>query len=228
MTIDDCWYKRVCQEQCRESCIRYKLMYALFKQSQLPESLWKYKDLTCSDIDKDAYVRLSNISDRITDFIDKGDNLYIYSENAGNGKTTWAIRLLYSYFDKIWHKSCFDCKGLFVNVPNFLYNCKRSISQDIKGFEGLCNLISTVDLIVWDDIAESSATSFEHQILLQYIDGRINAGKSNIYTSNKDFEQLRDSIGERLASRVYNCSEKIEFKEGDKRGVNNGRIANNK
>lgn len=219
MEIDTCWYKSKCQEKCTQNCIRYKLMYSLYRQSQLPEAMWNYKELTCFDEDYEEFKRLSEISKDMIDFTRNGKNLYIYSHNSGNGKTSWAVRLMFCYFDKIWHKSCFDCKALFVNVPNFLYNCKRSISQEVKGFEDLCNLISSVDLVVWDDIAESNATSYEHQILLQYIDGRINAGKSNIYTSNKDFEELKVAVGDRLASRVYNCSEKILFVEEDKRGM---------
>lgn len=219
MNIQSCWYKRICTEQCSENCIRYKLMKSLFKQSQLPEAQWNYKALKCQEDDLESFKKLSDISTNILDFINTGKNLYIYSHNPGNGKTSWSIRLMYSYFDKIWHKSSFDCKALFINVPKFLYNCKRSISQDVKGFEELCNIISTVDLVIWDDIAESNATSYEHQILLQYIDDRINSGKSNIYTSNKDFIELQTSIGERLASRVYNCSTIIKFVENDKRGV---------
>ena len=218
MNIDKCWYKRICTEQCSENCIRYKLMYSLFKQSNLPEALWDYKSLTCEDKDYQAFKELQTKSDAILNFIANGNNLYIYSENCGNGKTTWAIRLMYSYFDKIWHKSCFDCKALFVSVPKFLYNCKRSISQDVKGFEELCNLISEVDLVIWDDIGEMKASDYEHQILFQYIDDRINSKKSNIYTSNKNKEQLEDVLGVRLASRIYNCSECIEFVEEDKRG----------
>ena len=218
MNIDRCWYKRICTEQCSENCIRYKLMYSLFKQSNLPEALWDYKSLTCKDKDYPAFKELQTKSDAILNFIANGNNLYIYSENCGNGKTTWAIRLMYSYFDKIWHKSCFDCKALFVSVPKFLYNCKRSISQDVKGFEELCNLISEVDLVIWDDIGEMKASDYEHQILFQYIDDRINSKKSNIYTSNKNKEQLEDVLGVRLASRIYNCSECIEFVEEDKRG----------
>lgn len=219
MEIDTCWYKSKCQEKCTQNCIRYKLMYSLYRQSQLPEAMWNYKELTCFDEDYEEFKRLSEISKDMIDFTRNGHNLYIYSHNSGNGKTSWAVRLMFCYFDKMWHKSCFDCKALFVNVPNFLYNCKRSISQELKGFEDLCNLISSVDLVVWDDIAESNATSYEHQILLQYIDGRINAEKSNIYTSNKDFEELKVAVGDRLASRVYNCSEKILFVEEDKRGM---------
>ena len=218
MNIQSCWYKRICTEQCSENCIRYKLMYSLFKQSNLPEALWDYKELVCNEKDLQVYKKLQTKSDAILNFIEEGNNLYIYSENCGNGKTTWAIRLMYSYFDKIWHKSCFDCKALFVSVPKFLYNCKRSISQDVKGFEELCNLISEVDLVIWDDIGEMKASDYEHQILFQYIDDRINSKKSNIYTSNKNKEQLEDVLGVRLASRIYNCSECIEFLEEDKRG----------
>ena len=218
MNIQSCWYKRICTEQCSENCIRYKLMYSLFKQSNLPEALWDYKSLACKDKDYQSFKELQAKSDAILNFIEAGNNLYIYSENCGNGKTTWAIRLMYSYFDKIWHKSCFDCKALFVSVPKFLYNCKRSISQDVKGFEELCNLISEVDLVIWDDIGEMKASDYEHQILFQYIDDRINSKKSNIYTSNKNKEQLEDVLGVRLASRIYNCSECIEFLEEDKRG----------
>jgi DNA replication protein DnaC len=193
-------------------------MYSLFKQSNLPEALWDYKELICHEKDLQVYKKLQAKSDAILNFIEEGNNLYIYSENCGNGKTTWAIRLMYSYFDKIWHKSCFDCKALFVSVPKFLYNCKRSISQDVKGFEELCNLISEVDLVIWDDIGEMKASDYEHQILFQYIDDRINSRKSNIYTSNKNKEQLEDVLGVRLASRIYNCSECVEFLEEDKRG----------
>ena len=218
MNIQSCWYKRICTEQCSENCIRYKLMYSLFKQSNLPEALWDYKVLVCNEKDFSAYKKLQEKSDAILNFIEEGNNLYIYSENCGNGKTTWAIRLMYSYFDKIWHKSCFDCKALFVSVPKFLYNCKRSISQDVKGFEELCNLISEVDLVIWDDIGEMKASDYEHQILFQYIDDRINSKKSNIYTSNKNKGQLEDVLGVRLTSRIYNCSECIEFLEEDKRG----------
>ena len=218
MNIQSCWYKRICTEQCSENCIRYKLMYSLFKQSNLPEALWDYKELVCHEKDLQVYKKLQAKSDAILNFIEAGNNLYIYSENCGNGKTTWAIRLMYSYFDKIWHKSCFDCKALFVSAPKFLYNCKRSISQDVKGFEEFCNLISEVDLVIWDDIGEMKASDYEHQILFQYIDDRINSKKRNIYTSNKNKEQLEDVLGVRLASRIYNCSECIEFVEEDKRG----------
>ena len=72
MNIQDCWYQRKCTNKCNENCLRYKLMYALFRQSQLPESLWKYKDLTaCDNGDVQSFMKLKDISDNILDFINR-------------------------------------------------------------------------------------------------------------------------------------------------------------
>lgn len=217
MKIDKCWYKPRCQNVCSEACVRYNLMYTLFKLSRTPEALWDYKYLACGKTDLACFKELNDIAEDMLAFVSNGKNLYLFSHNCGNGKTSWAIRLMYRYFDDIWHESCLECRALYINVPEFLYTCKRSISQAVKGFEELCNLIASVDLVIWDDIGDNIATEYEHQILLQYIDGRINAGKSNIYTSNRNFDELKDMLGERLASRIYNASKVLEFKEKDKR-----------
>ena len=60
MNTQSCWYKRICTEQCSENCIRYKLMYSLFKQSNLPEALWEYKELICHEKDLSVY-ELKNV-----------------------------------------------------------------------------------------------------------------------------------------------------------------------
>lgn len=222
MTFNDCWYKGKCLQNCGDNCIRYKLVKSLFSQSNLPENLWKPKDLLCEEKgDKSAFDELNLISKDIENHIKSGYNIYIYSGNPGNGKTSWAIKLMYAYFDKIWHKSCFECKALFINVPKFLYTCKKSISENIEGFDNLCKLIPTVDLVVWDDVGETVMTGYEHQIIFQYIDDRLNMGKANIYTSNKDYNELSKLIGDRLASRIYNGSQCIHFVEADKRGLLN-------
>lgn len=214
MQIIDCWYKRKCTNKCSNSCTRYNLMYSLYKQSELPESQWEYKDLICYNKDISAFTKLNEID--MSEFVNTGNNLYIYSDICGNGKTSWAIRLMYRYFDKIWHKSSFDCKAVFVNVQKFLYNCKRSISQNVEGFEELCKKISQADLVIWDDVNCAKVTDYEHQILFQYIDERISAGKANIFTGNQDREHCEELIGQRLTSRIFGDMV-VEFKEQDKR-----------
>lgn len=217
MEIKDCWYKKICNNECSEACMRFMCMKSLFDNSQIPEYMWKSKDLTCKELDRSAFEQLKTIEDNVELFVSTGRNVLIHSETCGNGKTSWAVKIMRKYFDKIWHIAGFNCHGLFVNVPKFLYNCKRSISQDVEGFEEMCNLINDCDLVIWDDVATGDLTSYEHQILLQYIDSRLNSGKANIFTANGNKEQLMEKLGDRLASRILGCSEAVEFRENDKR-----------
>lgn len=221
MEIQNCWYKDTCKQQrCSEACVRFNCMKSLFELSNIPESMWLCKNLYCGRDDEQAFKQLIAIEQNIDLFVDAGRNVYIYSEICGNGKTSWAVRLMRAYFDLIWHKSGFNCHGLFINVPQFLYNCKRSISQNIKGFDELCKQIETCELIIWDDLPCAKFSDYEHQILLQYIDNRINSSRANIFTGNCGKEECYTLLGDRLASRMYGSSEIVEFKEGDKRGAN--------
>lgn len=223
MNENNCWYKKTCKETvCNEYCIRYNCMKSLFEQSNVPEYMWEEKTLFCGKNDEDAFKQLYAILDNIKLFVETGRNVYIYSQICGNGKTSWSIKLLTGYFKSIWHKAGFNCRGLFINVPQFLYNCKRSISQNVEGFDELCRQIETCDIVIWDDLPTSEFTSYEHQIVLQYIDGRINSGKSNIFTGNCGKDDCYRLMGDRLASRLYGCSEVVELREGDKRGAGNG------
>ena len=43
--------------------------------------------------------------------------------------------------------------------------------------------------------------------------------KSNIYTGNLDYEQLLESVGNRLASRIWNNSIQVEILGTDRRGT---------
>lgn len=217
MNINDCWYKDRCTNKCTESCIRFKLIMSLFNLSKIPVSLWKYKKLHCDELDFEAFNSLTQLQSNIEDFVIKGRQLYLFSEHCGNGKTSWSIRLVWSYFDKIWHKSSFEQKAIFVSVQKFLYNCKRSISHEVEGFEELCDSISSVDLVIWDDLPCGKFTDYEHQILFQYIDDRINEGKANIFTGNHNRVECENLLGDKLTSRIFS-DYVIEFKEGDKRG----------
>ena len=73
------------------------------------------------------------------------------------------------------------------------------------------------DLVIWDDIAAKMGSEFELTHLLNIIDNRLAAGKSNIYTSNLNKNQLYTALGERLTSRIANMSIDIELFGADKR-----------
>ena len=72
-----------------------------------------------SSVDYDAFVHLSNIKKNIKGFVESGKNLLIHSKNTGNGKTSWSIKLLLSWFDCVWPYTDFECRGLFISMPKF-------------------------------------------------------------------------------------------------------------
>lgn len=222
MDQKNCWLKDRCNKvDCDRFCIKFFKLDYLFRNSLMTDEQRKYIPLRldADEADKEAFVQLKDIESNIKAFVEAGKNIYIYSNKPGNGKTSWALRLLSNYFYQIWPTCSLECKGLFINVPRFLLALKDNISTKSDYIAHIKENALDADLIIWDDIGTKTITSFEAEHLLSLIDARINAGKSNIYTSNLGGEDLREVLGDRLNSRVANYSLNIAFKGLDKRGV---------
>lgn len=218
-----CWYAGACRkfktDECNASCIRYMEMDFLMQNSGIPRNRQYSVPLTPSKKDVQAFLTLKDIKDDIVAFVENGESVYIYSDNFGNGKTTWAIKLMQKYFDDIWAGNGFRCRGIFIHVPTFLTKIKEGISRRDEDFETLKSRLMTVDLVIWDDIAATKLGDFDHANLLTYIDQRKLQQLSNIYTGNLPQEELQDALGNRLSSRVWNDSTPVRFVGADRRGV---------
>ncbi len=205
----NCWYHEVCSiqdEDCIKHCIRFEEMNYLMTRSNLPKAKQLPTKLkpTCTD-DCESFVRLAEIKSHITELVAKGHCLCISSANTGNGKTSWAIKILLKYFDEVWAGNGFRCRGMFVHVPTLLIQLKdfnNPISKEYKD-----NLLNC-DLVIFDDIAANGMSAYDYTQLLSIIDQRILNNKSNIYTTNIPNDVLHEIIGDRLASRV-NSAENI-------------------
>lgn len=209
----DCWYKDVCTYDFCTNCIRYSEMKYLMENSGLPKNKQKPIPLDGSQ-DSKSFRELAKIKDDIVNFTENGESLYIFSENTGNGKTSWAIKLLLKYFDCIWAGNGFRVRGYFQHVPT-LFSTLKDFS---KSHEALRNTLATVDLVVWDDIASTKLSDYDAQQLLIIIDQRVSDGLANIYTGNiTSKEALTKAVGQRLASRIWNMSTLIEFRGKDRR-----------
>lgn len=218
-----CWYTSVCGKygspECNASCIRYMEMDFLMQNSGIPRNKQYNVLLTPSKEDVQAFVTLKKIKDNIVAFVENGESVYIYSHNFGNGKTTWAIKLMQKYFDSVWAGNGFRCRGIFIHVPTFLTKIKEGISRKDEDFETLKSRLTTVDLVIWDDIAATKLGDFDHANLLTYIDQRKLNQLSNIYTGNLYQDELQEALGNRLASRVWNDSIPVKFVGADRRGI---------
>ena len=204
---------------CNSFCVKkFKLDY-LYDNALFSDFQRRYMTLYIDDnqTDLEQFNRLAVIQDNIMTFVNRGDNLYLYSKNCGNGKSSWALRLVQSYFNKIWSKSKLECKALFINVPKYLLALKDNISEKSDYIAHIKENILDCDIVIWDDICNKFGTEFELTNLLNVIDYRISHNKSNIYTSNINPNDLSQYMGDRLASRIANCSEIIELKGKDKR-----------
>lgn len=211
MHKEDCMYNSVCNNTCKDNCIRYIQFNRLLELSNLPKIYKRPIKLYSVDQDYNAYKELDAIGNDIVNFVQNGHNLYICSTTPGNAKTTWSAKLMLKYFDKVWPNSYDITRGLFIHVPTFLLDLKKFNEKP-----EYIDRIKDADLVVWDDLAFSKLSDYEHEQLLQYIEYRLQNELSNIYTSNiTDYENLKNSIGGRLTSRIFNNSKVITFVSDD-------------
>lgn len=215
-----CWYSSVCtQETCNpDYCIRYLEVKYLMDNSGLPVAKQRPIELFAPPEDLEAYKRLATIKANVLDFVADGENLYITSNATGNGKTSWAIKILLKYFDEIWAENGFKVRGMFVHTPTLLLSLKDFENPVQSSYKAQ---LRECDLVVWDDIASTGLTPYDYVQFIAIIDNRLLAEKANIFTSNiSDRMKLSEMIGERLASRIYSASEVITLKGSDWREQN--------
>lgn len=214
----------LCKSDDNDFCIKLFKIDALYNLSLISDQQRKYVSLRidANGTDREEFVQLKDLETNIVSFVNSGKNLYLYSSNCGNGKTSWALRLCQKYIENIWYKTDIECKVLFISVPKFFLMLKDNITHQNDYIKRIKENVNTCDLVVWDDIGTKVGTEFEIENLLSIVNNRIDNGKSNIYTSNMNPEQLNERVGERLYSRIINMSMNIQLHGADKRHLVGG------
>lgn len=210
----DCWYQQGCNlyfEGCEKTCHRFLEMRHLISNCGMPNADKYIKPLSPEKVDLKAFERLRQLKDNILSFVKNGNNLYIVSEKLSNGKTTWALKLLYKYFDEIWCGNGFQIRGYFLYVPEFLNNLRMTDYKSSLEYKNLIKVINSADLVVWDDIAVSTLNLIDQNNLVPLLESRILKDKSNIFTGNILPKGLQEVLGLRLSFRLSN-SIVVEFK----------------
>lgn len=220
-----CWYLGKCEYEnnpniCRISCQRYFKMDYLMYCSNIPPKRQGFEALTPQPKDLKVFSRLFEIQKNLVNWVEEGNNLYLYSTGFGNGKTSWALKLLKNYFNLIWPTSDFVARGIFISLPLFIRNYKEQIKNPSDSFDFLCHNLTKVDLVVWDDLGCTSLTDADFKLITSYIEDRYLQKLSNIFTGNLNEEQLRNLVGDRLTERIWRMSERLEFKGKSLRGRN--------
>ncbi len=222
MVQANCWLKntkRCSMCECNApTCMRFKKLNYLYDNSLLSDKQRQVVPLKPLDEEEyNKFLILQGCINDIENFVKEGKSVYIHSSNCGNGKTSWSIKFIQAYFDKIWGKTSLRPRALFISVPKLLIELKENISKKSEYVEFIKQNIEKADLVVWDDIATKSATTFEAECLFGMIDNRINLGKANIFTSNEDDKGIQNCLGDRLSSRITGSTYNIELKGKDMR-----------
>lgn len=217
-----CWFARICgsQEICSHqtdltACTRYNQMYLQTVKAGIPGMLpinhQLEKPKNPDSLDYCVYTKLMSLD--LEKLVEDGKSIVIESSKSGNGKTTWAQRLLLKYLTKNLEKS--DV-GYFLDLPQVFHEVKESISSGER--LPYDDIFKNVKLLVIDNVGHRAYSSYEKEWLLRVLSLRSLKGLSTIYTMTLSKQSsLTDMIGERLFSRIYNGSTHFVFFENDKR-----------
>jgi DNA replication protein DnaC len=222
-----CWAADYCKKKspdnCHEFCLAYVLMEALYTQSGMPKRYQFPQSLTVPPIDTESFGKVKTFIGDVVNNIEDGRGLYLYGSRTGTGKTSLACAIMNAYFRKVVFVSNLECMGLYIHVPSFLEEYREAFDDSEKQRvldEKIRNLY-VAKLVIWDDIGAEKPSEWVRERVLTILDSRVGNMLSNIFTSNLSVAQLSEStvLGVRVASRIAGCTEQLEFKGADKRGL---------
>lgn len=204
------------EEQKQE--LRRTAQLDILEMSNIPEVYWDEIKMFVPDSDVQAYKRLSEIKLNIIELSEPRidmQNLLICSDNTGNGKTSWALKIL-QYFafksaQQLYYQHEDECWCYFVPVTDFVLASKEYDNKHRKKYWDMLNMIEKARVVVFDDVGAGEYSRAEYMALLSAIDGRVFRKQFCIFTSNfveKD-DKIIQKLGERLSDRIYDTSEKI-------------------
>lgn len=203
-----------------------KLKELYIKNSRLPKRYIEEAKTAnlqpTTESDYEAFCYLKKVKENIVSFVRLHHNLLITSEHVGNGKTTWAAKIILHYIDAYAQEYSFknNTPVLFINIPNFLMKKKMAISDKTVAEEiaEIEKAILTAKIVVFDDIATKVASDYDREVLYSYINYRTDNLMTNIYTSNIFVYNLSEELGERIADRVIGYSKCVELTGAGMRG----------
>ena len=216
-----CYAETYCKKnknECNEYCDGYRLLRALYKMSRIPEIYWYNIPLVPEGKDLGAFEALNNFMKNVEEKVEAGEGLYIWSECTGNGKTSWACKILSYYFRKVAFKSGLENEGLYIYLPTFLDDLRQSYDEPDADFSELLDMLKNCKLLVIDDIGAEKSTEWVNERLLSIINTRMMKGLSTVYTSNCSLEDIGNRMGERISSRIRGSATEIHLVGQDRRG----------
>ena len=215
-----CYADAYCKKDrsaCNELCGGYRVLRALYKLSRIPERYRYNIPLTPEQVDIPAFEALNGYKERVLEKVEAGEGLYIWGKSTGNGKTSWACKIMSHYFRKIAFDTGLENEGLYIFLPTFLEDLRDYYDSKDPDFEQVLSMVKGCKLLIIDDIGAERVTEWVRERMVSILNTRVSNNLTTIYTSNLSPEELRGELGDRISSRVLGSSQVVEIKGGDRR-----------
>ena len=201
-------------------CGGYRVLRALYNLSRIPER-YRYTIALKPENGEDleAFTVLDNYKNDVLNMVDEGRGLYIWGKSTGNGKTSWACKIMSYFFRKIAFNTGLENEGLYIFLPTFLEDLRDNYDNKDPEFDEILRMIKTCRLLIIDDIGAERVTDWVRERMVSIINTRVSNNLTTLYTSNLSPEELRSELGDRIASRVLGSSQVVEITSGDRRGL---------
>ena len=196
-----------------------KKVRQLLVESGVPKKYYVPQKLVRRQVDEQLWNFLEDYRNDVVNKVHSGNNLVITSPIVGNGKTSWAIRLLQRYIAETALDGDLGDKGVFCVCSNMLeiFGDFGYFETSIEFFDYL-NRLKNCKLLVIDEIGSGRITPVSYNHFYDLINYRVDNGLTTIYTTNYTDERIQEVLGERLYSRIYHTATVLEFKADNVRG----------
>jgi DNA replication protein DnaC len=119
-----------------------------------------------------------------------------FLQDGGSGKTFLAASIANALLAK-------EYKVLFLVVPDLLDELRASISGRNEASESdLLDIARTVPILILDDLGAHNYTEWSRNRIYSILNYRMNEQLPTIITTNLDFDEIEQYLGERTCSRL--------------------------
>lgn len=120
----------------------------------------------------------------------------LFTGSVGSGKTFLAASIANVLIEK-------QCKLLFLVVPDLLDELRASYSNKTETTEfDLLDIARTIPILILDDLGAHNYTEWSRNRIYSILNYRMNEQLPTIITTNLDFEDIDQYLGERTCSRL--------------------------